>query len=233
MGIFQPVNVAGPANRSGQIQKLAQTAAQNVMRRQRMRSLIHSGAAAAGRAASVGGTSNPIASSLRMRPTGSRGSILRPPMSVGGGSLASMLASAAERATTPGGDIGGMFGAGGGGFDFGSLPDPNDPRQSFTDLAMPMAQDTPAPAEGTSPRVTAPGGYEQLTYPTTAAASASNEAGSLNMQNPAGVDTSGASGGLVHLGNGLYYDPVSDSLRGGNPAGPLGAFASAQRGRPV
>jgi len=38
--IFQPQNVMGPANRGNVIQQLAQGAAQNVMRRQKMRALL-------------------------------------------------------------------------------------------------------------------------------------------------------------------------------------------------
>lgn len=241
MAIFQPVDMMGPAHRGAQIQQLAQNAAQNVMRRQRMKSLIQSSASAAGQAAQTGtgamggfggGGGNPFQGSMRGRPQGQRGSILRPPMSLGS-SLADLMASGAAARLPGTSDTGGMYGPGGGGFDFGSLPDPNDMSQSPASMgSIPAHETPPAPPTGAAP-ITAPGGGTGIAYPTTAAAGRSPEAGMGAAANPAAVDTSGASGGLVHLGNGLYYDPVTDSLRGGNPSGGLSAMQTARQGRPV
>ena len=224
MSLFQPVDMTGPANRSAQIQKLAQTAAQNVMRRQRMSALIRAGAAAAGSAA--GGAVNAMHSSMRARPTGSRGSILRPPMSVGGQSLAEMLASAGQRASTPGA-FGGMYASGGGGFDFASLPDPNDPRQSNVDLGVPMSHDTPpAPPVSTgSVNSDAPNSVTALTAQGFRTGGPATGGFFDPSALPPGVyaldppsDPNATVNGMLHLGGGLYYDPVTDSLRGGNPA---------------
>jgi hypothetical protein len=69
MAIFQPIDVAGPARQGNQtLQKLAQSAAQNVMRRQHMRALLAQGARGAAGGA-VGGNT-PFRSSTQLRPTG-------------------------------------------------------------------------------------------------------------------------------------------------------------------
>jgi hypothetical protein len=102
MAIFQPVDMAGPAHRGGTIQQLAQAAAQNVMRRQRMRSLLAQGARAGS-----GGT-QPFRSSVQARPMGVRGSVLADVSGMGSKSqLISQMLAPSQR----------------GGYDYPSLPD--------------------------------------------------------------------------------------------------------------
>jgi hypothetical protein len=249
MAIFNPVDMMGPAHRGAQIQKLAQNAAQNVMRRQRMRSLIHAGASVAGRGA--GGASGgvgggiPFQSSMRARPQGTHSTFMRPPG--GPQSIAEILASAGQRAQSP---SGGFFGNAGGGFDFTSLPDPNDPRQATPDTmprpglsaappAAPAAPDAapsadptaaPVPTNTTTATPPAPQFYtgpdgQPASYSPAAPAPGTFSYDTGVVPTATGTATLGsaASVGVIPLGNNMYYDPVTDSIHGG------GAFTASRR----
>jgi len=120
MAIFNPIDVMGPAHRGAQIQQLAQNAAQNVMRRQKMRSLIAQGA----RGAAQAGAGQPINSSARMHPTSLRG------LTLAGAGMAAPGAQGGRGV----GPSDGSLGAGGGGYDYPSLPSPADPMQSAHSL---------------------------------------------------------------------------------------------------
>jgi hypothetical protein len=215
MAIFQPVDVTGPANRGGTIQQLAQGAAQNVLRRQRMRALLAQGARGA-----AGGT-QPFRSSLQARPMGVRGSVLA---GVGrAGSKSQLISQMLDPSHRDGGGFG-QYGPGGGGYDYPSLPDPNDASQSRQSSdANPSLPTTPAPARAADPVAGVVG--------------ASGQAGGNNplapSVDPTSVDTSGANGGLINLGGGLYYDPVTDAVHGGNPIGGYSALQQGLQGRPV
>ena len=217
MAIFQPIDPRGPAQRGNQtLQELAQSAAQNVIRRQRMRALLAQGARGAAGGA-VGG-SNPFRSSLNARPTGLRG---LPPHAQGQALGLGGLHGNGNGNGQFDPNNAGVFSSGGGGYDYPSLPDPNDPSQAPSGPTAPAAE-----VAGT----TAPGG---VSYATPAAAGSSVGTGQQSASDPSSVDTSGASGGLINLGNGLFYDPVTDAVHGGNPLGGLTAFQTATQGRPV
>src|SRR5690242_21066974 len=121
------MNVMGPAHRGNTIQALAQNAAQGVLRRQRMRQLLQQGAAAAGTGGA--GVSKLFRSSMDGHGLGTRGGIQRPGLSQQ--VIAQLLRGSGGVATMPGGStarqLGGAYAAGGGGYDFGSIADPNDP----------------------------------------------------------------------------------------------------------
>jgi hypothetical protein len=171
-----------------------------------MRALIQAGASVAG-AAGVGGVNPRLNSSMRTRPIGTRGSILRPPTSVG--IFQDLVGGLTQGASLPN-QSGGMYGAGGGGFDFGSLPDPNG-----ADPAAIQGQGASATAGPPTTGFT-PG------LPSTPVGTATDGTPLSNNNPNAPDDEVGgplgtANNGMFHLGGGLYYDPVTDSLRGGDP----------------
>lgn len=163
MSIYQTMNVAGPTNRSAEIQRLAQNAALNVTRRQRLRALLGratqsggmprngSGLAALGGHASGGGGSS-FRTSTSGRAVGLRGGIQS---GLTQSQLAAMMAGSAAHALTPG--VGAASdGANPGGFDFGAIPDPTDPAQSPASIGPVQAHDPNAavptpPIPGTDP----------------------------------------------------------------------------------
>jgi hypothetical protein len=194
MTLFQPVDMMGPAHRGGQFQQMAQMAAQNVLRRQKLRALIQQSAAGA-----RGGTAQPFRGSTHMRPLGgNRGGLFRPP----GQDVSTAHAPGAPPPFSyP--DPGPM--------DLPSLPDPTDPSQSPQSIQAPNQFDptqTPPPLtapSGFSPAPqTAPSGFGGGTPPPQTAPSGFTGGG----------DASGG-GGLIPLGNGMYYDPVTDTVHGG------------------
>jgi hypothetical protein len=221
VAIFNPIDVQGPAHQGNQtLQKLAQGAAQNVLRRQKMRALLAQGAR--GAASAVGG-STPFRSSMNAHPTGVRG-LPRPQ------GLAALLGGAGAHAGGPSdARDGGMLGAGGGGYDYPSLPDPNDASQA------PAAGPSPAAPAGAADAVGAPplngataqfnagvgniGSTPTIEEPPLNGATAQFNAGIGNIGSnmapaPTSSGSAGSDNGLIHLGNGLYYDPVTDAVHG-------------------
>lgn len=229
MALFGTLNVMGPAHRGAQLQSLAQTAAQNVMRRQRMKALLRTGAAAAAQAGAghaAGGPGMRIRGSAMHSMVGTRGHIQRPNLTAD--QLAQMARSAANQGHLPDGRLGGVYGPGGGGFDFGSIPDSSDHSQSPASLeATAAVQGGGEPPKGTpalNPSYVSDGqgGYTYVgpdpstlqpgqAYP--------NPDGSGTSYAPIpGMDAPAPSGNvgtnLIPLGNGMYYDPVADAIRG-------------------
>lgn len=176
--MFQPFDVQGPAHRLGQVQQLAQNAAQNVMHRQRLRALISQTLGAAQGAG--GGMGNPLHGSFNARAMGGRGEVYRPEMLPG--------------YNFPGANRGGP--------EFGALPSPADLHQSPQSYGPPPSATAvgafvdPGPAV---PVTTAPGG-------STPPPSGPGAGGGVNQRlNPQ----------LIPLGNGLHYDPATDTVLGG------------------
>lgn len=121
MSFYSPVNSMGQ-NRSTMIQQAAQTAAQNVMRRQKLRTMLGKTVAGGG-GATMG---SPLRAQNLGKPIGTAGGISRPGGVIGGGqSLQQQLAAALGFAQTPS-----AYNASGGGADFSSVPDPADGHQS-------------------------------------------------------------------------------------------------------
>jgi len=153
---------------------------------------------------------------MRAHPVGVRGATMGP---AGGNmeTLAQMLTSASQRAQSPGGDSYGQFGAGGGGFDFASLPGQADPAQSTQSelpgavTAAPAAPDASAAAPIAPPSTTT-----GQAIPTTDSPMTGGSQGAVD-QTPQ-IQDPGLSG-LIHLGGGMYYDPATDSIRGGGALG--------------
>lgn len=227
MAFFQPVNVMGPAHRGATIQMLAQNAAKSLAMRQRLRGIIHQGAPDSVAGGAVGGAGSPtsmIHGSFQGHSVGERGGVQRPALTMQ--QLQDMISRASGKfGSGPDGRFGGMTNPGGGGFDFGSIPDPGDPHQSPASIGSAPLQ--PVPAAGTpapNPSFTAngSGGY---TYSGPPAASLSpgqaypSPSGSGTSFAPTpGMDAPAPSGNvgttLIPLGNGMYYDPVADAIRG-------------------
>lgn len=213
LSIFQPVDPSGPAHQGNQtLQKLAQGAAQNVLRRQRMRALLAQGARGAA-GGSVGG-SVPTRSSVNARPVGVRSRILDPGFNRPGANNAGGLGHGNGNGLGDTG-FGGVLGAGGGGYDYPSLPDPNDASQGAAATHGPFS----APPSGFGVDPSGPGNY----------IGADGSANTLTPHDPtqmgdAGIGVSTVTGtaipgthaanGLLHLGNGLFYDPVNDAIHG-------------------
>lgn len=231
MTLFQPVDVMGPAHRAPQLAALAQHAAANVMRRNRMKALLAQGA----RGARSAGAGQPFRNSLNMRPLGNRGATLK--------GLAGLITGGSN---VLGGGNGrlrqddGVFGAGGGGYDYPSIPDPTDPRQSPVGAGPATAWPGPTPHGGvgtadmpaSGPDFNGPGGSVQggsLFGPDQG--SQLGAAAGVDYSTPdtpegwaavapqpssgGGVNNDPTGSGLIHLGNGMYYDPATDSVRGG------------------
>lgn len=220
MAIFSRVDVMGPAHRQNQVQAFAQKAAQNVMRRQRLRKLIQSGAAAAGAAAggASGGVGQPFRGSMVHRATGMRGRIQRTGLTPE--TLKSMLQGAGTPGFIP---VPGAVNPSGGGYDFSSIPDPTDPHQSPASL----------PSNYTTPKYLGNGQWiggdgQQFSSFNPDGSYIGDEAFSAHFpeDNP---DSLGAmdseplpnNGFLIPLGGGMFYDPTTDSvLPGGNARTP-------------
>ena len=212
MALFGTLNVAGPANRQGTIQSLAQNAAQAVLRRQRLKALLSQAAGAAG---SHGGPGMPFNSSMRGHAVGTRGATMRPDLTRD--QLAQMARSAGQAGHLPGGGVGGVFGQGGGGFDFGGLPAPADHSQSqaeigpspfhLTPTAPAGAANPPAPSQPQSP--SSPSGD---TFSPTAYFNGIDQSNQVDQTGP----TLSTAHGWIPLGGGLFYDPVNDIVRGGS-----------------
>ena len=200
MAIFSHVDMMGPAHRQNQVQALAQKAAQNVLRRQRLRKLIQAGASAA--QGQGGSTGMPVRSSMMHPAPGVHGH--------GRPNLApNVLQQMIQGAGAPGAPMPGAVNPSGGGFDFNSIPDPTDPHQS------PASLPDGAPKSGYGPSGTsgiAPDG----SYIGDQAYSAQ-----FPQDNP---DSGGAmdapalpgNGQLIPLGGGLFYDPINDTVTGGS-----------------
>jgi hypothetical protein len=200
MAVFNPIDVMGPAHRPNQtLQQLAQGAAQNVMRRQRMRALL----AGSARSAAGPGMGQPFRSSLNGRPGGVKSSVLM-----------RMLGGQGN-----GGGVGnghgndGVFGNGGGGFDYPSIPAPTDPAQSMQTTAPNTVAQVPSAPSAPSPTQPAPtplggtvGPVQQLNLTPQALSQDVN-----TMQLSGGFDSS-PSTDMVHLGGGVFYDPVTDTV---------------------
>lgn len=194
-----PVNVMGPAHRGTQLAALAQTAAQNVMRRQRMRSLINNGASGA----RPPGLGQPLATAGRGlhtpgMPTPGHG------VANAGSDMQSQLLAILS---------GGQYNPSGGGGDFGSLPN-TDPTQPHPQVGNPggvMQPGAPALPPGTNP-----GGAAQWTSGAPSGG-ADNPGGGAQWAGT-GPAAGTPSGGLIPLSGGLFYDPATDTVVGGGGA---------------
>lgn len=218
--IFAPQNVAGPANRGGVIQQLAQGAAQNVMRRQKLKALLQT---TAGQAAGSG-AAQPFRASTMGHATGVRGAVMRPAGAAHGGLALTQL-----------------NGAGGGGVGVPGLAQYADPGQA--DLpSLPGNDPTQSPVSTAPIPVMVPpdapnGAGASYPTPQTAQAAASSP-GAPGVTDPGSAnfgDASGSGGnvtpGWIPLGGGVFYDPVNDIVRGGG--GTASAGQTALAGRPV
>lgn len=220
MALFGTLNVAGPANRQGTLQTLAQNAAQAVLRRQRLKQVL-SQAAATGGGGAQSGPNTPFQSSMHGRSMGVRGATMRPDLAPD--VLAQMARAAGRPGHVPDGGYGGVFRRGGGGFDFGALPSP-DPSAHPSDVGSSPFHPAPV-APGGLPQNINPGGPMQPA-PTGAPVSSPipTPGGSGAIQpapaegSPAGPGTS-APHQWIPLGSGLFYDPVNDIVRGPSNAG--------------
>lgn len=200
------------------IQALAQNAAQNVLRRQRMRKLLQASAVMSG---GGGGVSQLMRSSLQGRMTGARGHIQHPGFDAQ--TLAAMLRGAANQATLPGGGLnaglGGMFAMGGGGYDFGSIADPSDPSQSPRSIDPTQVQTNPTSPGGPNPNV---GGQPGTGYNSGPSQGQNTQAGPVYPGgDPTNVSLPGGTHGWIPLGGGMFYDPVNDIVRGQQQLNPI------------
>lgn len=231
MALFGTLNVAGPANRGNQIQQMAQNAAQNVMRRQKLQALLQQ--SAAGAAAHGGGQGIPMRGSNAGHPVGVRGATMHP--AINPDQLAAMARSAGQAGHMPDGSYGGVFGQGGGGYDFGGVPNAADHNQSpqllgpspfqSVPTGPPQAAGDPRPPVGafvSNPSIPGGGYINDNAGPTNQAAApvaGPNPATAVNTMQTADATQSASGGavrGWVSLGNGLFYDPVNDIVRGGS-----------------
>jgi hypothetical protein len=175
-----------------------------------MRALLQRGAAGAAQR----GGGQQIHSSLREHPTSLRGLSLR------GGPGAGIGNGVGNGFGHPA-DVG-AYSSGGGGYDYPSIPDPTDPTQSPASTAPgPVADALPAPA---SPGPVSPGPSLPAPYApagTLAPTIASPTGGTETLTSPSSdfYRTDPSSGGAIHLGNGLYYDPSTDSVVGSSDLG--------------
>lgn len=215
MALFGTLNVAGPAHRGAQISALAQNAAQAVLRRQRLKQTLTQAAAMAG---GHGGGGVPMHSSTRGRPVGVRGATMRPDLAAN--TLAEMARSAGRAGHLPGGAAGGVFGQGGGGFDFGGLPAPADHSQSLVLQGPSPFRSMPVAPAANAPAINRPPVGAQLTTPS-GQPYINDNAGPTNPASvPATIQATQDAGmpsavhGWVSLGGGLFYDPVNDIVRG-------------------
>lgn len=245
--ILQPP-MMGP-NRAQMLQQAAQSAAQNVMRRQKLRGMIGKTVGGGG-GATMG---SPIRAMNMGKPVGTAGGVSRPGGVIGGGqTLAEQLLAAMGSAATPG-----AFNPHGGGGDFSSLPDPNDPNQSPQTLpnqgighgaATAPGYVPPTPPPGTPGYITPPGstvGSWTPTAPQVAAQTPVGTPGAVGSWAPGGAQVGTAAGstvggqgsalasagspgavaGQIPLGGGLFYDPATDSVVG--PGAGSGAFKAS------
>lgn len=202
MSLFQPVNVTGPAHRGNQIAMLAQTAAHNVMRKQKMKSLLGKSA----RGAAGAGAAQAFQSALRAHPQGIHGHVQgRTDM---GGDFLNPAVSQLAQITGNGGNMAdpGMNPSGSG-YDFPSVPDNTDPSQSPASV-QPNIGD--AITQQPAPYLTGNGWTPSGTEGTTAPGGNPNPTGSPYGGIPAPIGSS-----LIHLGGGMYYDPATDSVTNG------------------
>jgi hypothetical protein len=203
MTIFNPIDMMGPAHKSNQtLQQLAQGAAQNVMRRQKMRALL----AGSARGAASPGMGQPFRSSLNGRPGGVKSSVLM-----------RMLGGPGANGMGNGHGNDGVFGAAGGGYDYPSLPSQTDPMQSMASTRpniaaqvpvappSPMQPTPPPPGVATPQSVAAQGGFATSSGPGyTLVGPDAKMAGHID---PASSDVS-----MIHLGDGIFYDPNTDTI---------------------
>lgn len=244
--IFQPTM---GHNRSTMLQQAAQSAAQNVMRRNKLRSLIGGATGAGGGGASMG---SPIHAAALGKPIGTAGGISRPAAALGGQTLAQQLAAAAGAAQIPG-----AYNPSGGGADFSSVPDPADGHQSPQTLPNQGVVPTsapgfiaPQPVAGTG----TPGGYAAPPPPAGTPGYVSPPQGGAPSYIPSPIMGGGATqqvvapgvvsgtgtpsvgspgagvnpgGGMIPLGGNLFYDPATDSVVG--PPGTPGNAGGAAR----
>jgi hypothetical protein len=196
----QYLNVAGPANRGPLLQQLANNAAQNVMRKQRMRALLQQSAHSAGSQAAAGVG---VHSSMRAHPMGVRSQTFQPYAGMAGGATAGALGALVSQQQ----DVGG--GGNGGGYDFASLPHPSGPTVSTSPNLTPQP---PGLATGWNPSFDPQGNYIG-SGPGPQPPDQAQPGGTMQVSN-----------GLIPLGNGMFYDPINDAIRGG------GAVVAAQGG---
>lgn len=215
MALFGTLNVAGPANRGATIQSLAQNAAQSVMRRQRLKALLQQATSAGAH----GGPGTPFQSSLNGRAVGTRGSTIRP--DIPSDALAGMARAAGHSGHMPGG----VFGRGGGGFDFGAIPAPVDHSQSPASVGASPFHSAPIEPAPNAPIVG--GGFahagSSAPAPTPGPAPSAPGGAYEGIQGAQGA-TPGNIHGWISIGGGLFYDPETDMVRGGAPAMGNGLF---------
>lgn len=221
MAIFQPVNMMGPAHRGGQIQQLAQQAAQNVMRRQRMRSMLRTSAGAA----------RPAVTGAQGLLTAQRGHTGIPHPGLIPNMSAGLMAAAGPGAVPIQPVDTGALNSSGGGLDFQSIPDATDPQQSPQLGGNTPPAGTPPPPYAGAPYL---GGDRQPVPPAPStggagtgaasaalagAASAGNAVGGVGSLFGPGGAISPANAGLIPLNGGLFYDPSTDKVVGSSAAG--------------
>lgn len=214
MAIFAPVNMMGPAHRGPQLQALAQKAAQNVMQRQRLRTMLRTSAGAARAGAAPGGGQG-----LMTAQRGVHTALSQHAPNMPNQGIAAMLGGNGGASPV---DTSGMYNSSGGGADFQSIPDPNDPTQS------------PASVGGSSALAAInPGGAlwnGAASSSSNVNSGTSNGGGSLFTPNDGSTPSTGG-GGLIPLNGGLFYDPVSDTVVGGQaPANYGGAVNGTAHG---
>lgn len=206
MAFMPPGGANGPAS----IQQLAQNAAQNVLRRQRMKALLQAGASSAAGEGSAMGGARPVHGSFAPHTMQLNPGQFRLPYQT----LAGLAAGA--RGSHAGFGTGGVIGGGGGGADFASLPNPHDHSQSPSSVIGPQPTQ-PAPAPAT------PGGQGQILH----VGESTNPVGGSSPYDgqgpvlPGAVNSSpGVPTGVnwIPLGGGLFYDPENDLVRGGSSA---------------
>lgn len=213
MAVFAPVNMMGPAHRQASIQQASQAAAQNVMRRQRMKALIGRGAAGVNST----GQQQMLRGSMAARPSGVHpASMLLP--GGGMGTLAQQLALSSASATLPNGANG--MNPNGSGSDFGAVADPNDGQQA----PVSVTPGTPG-AVPQWPGTPNGGGSLFVGQPPNVATGGPNGGGSLFVGNDGNSGGPPAGGGSIPLGGGLFYDPATDQVHGAG--GPITKGAQA------
>jgi hypothetical protein len=194
VSIFAPQNVMGPAHRGNMVQQLAQNAAQNVMRRQKLKALLQN---ATGQGHAVGG-GQPFRSSVMGHTTGVRGATFRPGQAAPFGS--------------PGGAS--FLSAG------GTMPVANYPDAGPQDLPSLPSNDPAQSPSSTQPGPTTSGLGPDGTYIGDAAYSAQFPQDNPDSGGAADSPALPGNGQLIPLGNGTFYDPATDTITTGGGVRP-------------
>lgn len=214
MSIFAPQNVMRPAHRGGVIQHLAQGAAQNVMRRQKLKALLQHTAGQAG--GHTVGRGQPFRASTQGHATGVRGAVQRPPQFMHGlGATAQAFqgqgfANQADMFSQP--DPGTL--------DLPSLPDAADPSQSPSSTSGPQVVDPTDPGSGSAAEAPAasyyigPDGQPVQYSPAPAPSPGTYSYDTGVLAGGVQIGSPQANGASIPLGNGLFYDPISDAIHG-------------------